>query len=128
MVAAVRTPRVRLYSSRHSSQPTGRVVEGRWVTVRPAEHGNPIYRALAGAILVPLTRVAHGPRPINGVPQFSDFLAIFFVFFCFFLFRFFLFFFGFTCSDISELFLKSTFLRFEQFSNNNFRITIFEFE
>jgi hypothetical protein len=56
--------------------------------------GNPIYRALAGAILVPLTRVAHGPRPINGAFTVFDFSAVFFVFFCFFGFWFFFYFSG----------------------------------
>jgi hypothetical protein len=45
-----------------------RMAHGKYFEIprRGFSFGNPIYRALAGAILVPLTHVAHGPRPING--------------------------------------------------------------
>jgi hypothetical protein len=63
-----------------------------------------MYRSLAGAILVPLTRVTHGPRPIRGE------VALFFVFSVFSGFLlFFLWFFRFTRSDIFELFKNQPF-------------------
>jgi hypothetical protein len=81
--------------------------------------GNPIYRALAGAILVPLTRVAHGPRPINGG------FTVFWFFRGFFWFSSVFFVSGF--SFVFRVYLFGYFRAF--FKINLFKIwTIFEFE